>query len=225
MPVTTTTSRAATSAAGLNGHPPATPATPGRLRRRPLMVLAWVGLVVAGAALGAWVWMGATTSSEVVAVRAAVDRGSVISAADLMVVRVSVDPSVQVVPAAQLNGLVGQRAASDLTAGTLLSPSQVTADVMPGTGQSVVGIALSPGKLPAEPLRPGDQVRLVQTPPEQGDVPTSQVTVDAVVQSVTPAADGQMVVVDVVVPSSRAPEVAARAATGRVSLVLDSRER
>ena len=56
-------------------------------------------------------------------------------------------------------------------------------------------------------------------------MPTSQVTVDAVVQSVTPAADGQMVVVDVVVPSSRAPEVAARAATGRVSLVLDSRER
>lgn len=225
MQATTTTSAPVTATNSPNGRAVGSHPIPGKLRRRPLMALAWASLVLVGAGLGVVVWMGSTTSSEVVAVRAGVDRGELITAEDLMVVRVSVDPSVQVVPAAQLNGFVGQRAASDLTAGTLLSPSQITADVMPGTGQSVVGIALSPGKLPAEPLRPGDQVRLVQTPPEQGDVPTSQVTVDAVVQSVTPAADGQTVVVDVVVPSSRAPEVAARAATGRVSLVLDSRER
>ena len=68
-------------------------------------------------------------------------------------------------------------------------------------------------------------MRLVQTPAEQAEVPAVQATVDAVVQSVADNADGQRVVVDVVVPSGKAAEVAARAATGRVALVLDSRER
>jgi hypothetical protein len=189
------------------------------------MALLWVGLVLFGAVLGVVVWMGSTTSAEVVAVRAAVDRGELITAEDLMVTRVAVDPSVRVVPAAQLNGLVGQRAASDLTAGTLLNPAQVQPDVMPRTGESVVGLALGVGQLPAEPLRAGDRVRLVQTPADQAEIPATQVTIDAVVQSVTNSADGQQVVVDVLVPSAKAAEVAARAATGRVALVLDSRER
>lgn len=219
-----TTSRQIATPASPNGHVPLAAAPP-RLRRRPLMALVWIGLVLVGGALGVAVWMGSTTSSEVVAVRTAVDRGSTITASDLMVVRVAVDPSVQVVPASQLAGMVGQRAASDLAAGTLLSPGQVTSDVVPATGQSVVGVALAVGKLPAEPLRPGDQVRLVQTPADQADVPAAPVTIDAVVQSVTASDDGQTVVVDVLVPSARAPEVAARAATGRVAVVLDSRER
>jgi hypothetical protein len=102
----------------------------------------------------------------------------------------------------------------------------VTDAVGPATGESIVGIALGIGQLPAEPLRPGDRVRLVLTPVAQGEVTTSQVAIDALVQGVTsPAADGQTVVVDLVVPAPRAPEVAALAGTGRVALVLDSRER
>lgn len=219
-----TTARQLTTSAGLNGRP-TTDAAPPRLRRRPLMALAWAALVVVGGALGVAVWMGSTNSSEVVAVRTAVDRGAIITATDLMVVRVSVDPAVQVVPASHLSGMVGQRAASDLSAGTLLSPGEVTSAVVPATGQSVVGVALARGKLPATPLRPGDQVRLIQTPADQADVPATQITIDAVVVSVTASEDGQSVVVDVLVPSARAPEVAARAATDRVALVLDSRER
>lgn len=221
----TTTTPPVTATPGPNGHSPAVHPLPGKLRRRPLMALLWVGLVLFGAVLGVVVWMGSTTSAEVVAVRAAVDRGELITAEDLMVTRVAVDPSVRVVPAAQLNGLVGQRAASDLTAGTLLNPAQVQPDVMPRTGESVVGLALGVGQLPAEPLRAGDRVRLVQTPADQAEIPATQVTIDAVVQSVTNSADGQQVVVDVLVPSAKAAEVAARAATGRVALVLDSRER
>ena len=96
----------------------------------------------------------------------------------------------------------------------------------PATGESIVGVALATGKLPAEPLRAGDRVRLVQTPADQADVPATQVTIDALVQNVpVMSEDGQTVVIDLLVPSSRAAEVAARAATGRVALVLDSRER
>jgi hypothetical protein len=189
------------------------------------MVLLSAGLVLVGAALGVGVWLLSSTSVEVVAARAAIDRGAVIAAADLEVTRVTVDPSVQVVPAPELTGLVGKRAASDIAAGTLLSPAQVTDALPPGSGDSLVGVALTTGQLPAEPLRPGDHVRLVQTPPAQGEVPATQVSIDAEVQSVTPAADGQATVVDLLVPESRAAEVAALAATGRVALVLDTRER
>ena len=225
MQATTTTSAPVTATPGPNGHSVGSHPVPGKLRRRPLMALAWASLVLFGAGLGVVVWMGSTTSSEVVAVRAGVDRGELITAEDLMVVRVSVDPAVQVVPSSQLQSLVGQRAASDLSAGTLLSPAQVQPDVLPRTGESVVGLALAVGQLPAEPLRAGDRVRLVQTPAEQAEVTTTPVTIDAAVQSVTNSADGQLVVVDVVVPSAKAAEVAARAATGRVAVVLDSRER
>jgi hypothetical protein len=189
------------------------------------MVLFSVGLVLVGAVLGVGVWMASTSSVEVVAARASIERGAVITDSDLTVARVAVDPSVTVVPAAQLGTLVGKRAASDVAAGTLLSPAQVTEALPPSTGESVVGVALTTGQLPAEPLRPGDRVRLVQTPLAQGEVPATQITVDAVVRSVTPASDGQTTVVDLLVPSTRAAEVAARAATGRVAVVLDSRER
>ncbi|MFZ1284414.1 MAG: SAF domain-containing protein, partial [Propionicimonas sp.] len=181
-------------------------------------------LVLVGALMGLGVWTISTDSTEIVAVRSAVDRGEVVAADDLMVVRVTVDPAVQVIPAAQLDGLVGQRAASDLVAGSLLAPGGITDLVVPRTGESLVGIALAFGQLPAEPLRPGDKVRLVQTPADQADVPATQVTIDAVVQGISEVgSDGLTVVVDVVVPTSRAAEVAARAATGRVALVLESR--
>ena len=224
--VPTTTTRPSVTAAEASGHRRApVPEGPKKLRRRPLMVLVSAGLVLLGAVLGVGVWMMSSTSVEVVTARANLDRGEVISASDLSVTRAVVDPSVRVIPGAQLDSLVGKRAASDVAAGTLLSPTQVTDELPPGTGDSVVGVALVAGQLPAEPLRAGDRVRLVQTPPVQGQLPKTLVTLDAEVQSVTPAADGQTTVVDLLVPSSRAAEVAARAATGRVALVLDSRER
>jgi len=226
MQTITTPRRPAPAESGANGHQLSGPASPlGKLRRRPLMVLVSVGLVLFGAMLGVAVWTLSTSSVEVVSARAPIGRGEVITAEDLAVTRVAVDPSIQVVPAAQLTTLVGKRAASDVVAGTLLSPAAVTDQLPPANGQSLVGVALTTGQLPAEPLRAGDLVRLVQTPVAQGEVPPTQVTIDAVVQSATATADGQATVVDLLVPSTRAAEVAARAATGRVALVLDSRER
>lgn len=226
MGTTTTARPAAAPRGGVNGRDPAAgSAAPGKLRRRPLMVLASAGLVLVGGVLGVGIWVLSSSSVEVVAAQASIDRGAVITAADLAVTRVAVDPSVPVVPAAELTSLVGKRAARDVAAGSLLNPSQVSDVLPPGTGESVVGVALATGKLPAEPLRPGDHVRLVQTPPADGEVPATLVAIDAEVQSVTLAADGQSTVVDLLVPSTKAAEVAARAATGRVSLVLDARER
>lgn len=73
-------------------------ASPVKLRRRPSMVIWSVALVVLGGVLGLAIWSLSSTSTEVVAVRAAVDRGELIAADDLVVARVAVDPSLRVVP-------------------------------------------------------------------------------------------------------------------------------
>jgi hypothetical protein len=200
--------------------PPAMVGAP-RLRRRPLLVVLAVAMVAAGALLGVWLWVSASSGVDVVVVRKPVDRGAVISADSLGTVRVSVDPGLKTVPAVDLQSLVGKRAASDLSAGALVTPGQVTDAVVPAAGQSLVGVPVAPGLMPSEGLRPGDPVRLVQTPGQSGDVSGSPVTISGTVSAVTPG-DTQTVV-DVLVSSDQAAELAARAATGKVAVVLDSR--
>lgn len=206
---------------GLAAH-----ASPVRLRRRPSMVIWSVALVLLGGVLGLAIWSMSSTATEVVAVRAAVDRGALITAEDLVVARVVVDPSLRVVPATDLQQLVGQRAVRDLAPGTLLSPDQVGPDVIPGPGQTIIGVAVGMGRLPAEPLRPGDRVRLVETSSDQGAPVAKPASIEAVVHGVSPVGpDGVTVVVDVVVPNAMAARVADRAAIGRLAIVLDARVR
>jgi hypothetical protein len=90
----------------------------------------------------------------------------------------------------------------------------------------VVGVALPASLLPGEPLRAGDQVRVVATPGQQGEVTDGkQRAITATVVGVYPDADSGQTVVSVQVPFDEAAELAARSATGKVALVLDSRER
>ncbi len=110
-----------------------------RMRRRPALVAVSVALVVLGALLSVWAYSSLGSAQPVVGVRQDVARGSVISASDLEVVRVGVDPALATVPADRLETLVGQRAAVDLQAGQLMVPTGVTQDVAPHKGMSVVG--------------------------------------------------------------------------------------
>lgn len=151
-------------------------APPPKLRRRPVALVVSVATVVVGSLLGLWLWTVAGNTSEVLAVRTLVHRGEVIDRDDLMVVRVSLDPAVKTVPANQEDVVAGQRAALDLAPGGLLTPDDLTATVVPARGTSVVGIGLAPGMLPAEPIAPGDAVRVVQTPGQQGEVAGTPVT-------------------------------------------------
>lgn len=200
-------------------------ATPPKLRRRPVALLVSVATIVLGSLVGLWLWTAAGHTTEVLAVRTLVHRGEVIDRDDLMVVRVSLDPAVKTVPAALANSVAGQRAALDLAPGGLLTADALAALVVPAKGTSVVGIGLAPGMLPAEPLAPGDAVRVVQTPGPQGELAGTPVTISATVVGVHPAASGDQTIVDVLVPADAAADLAARAATGRVALVLDSREK
>ncbi|WP_148232262.1 SAF domain-containing protein [Janibacter sp. HTCC2649] len=201
-------------------------APPPKLRRRPVLVAASIAAVCVGGLLGAFAWTASSDTRSVVAVRSAVERGAVIGREDLMAVQVGVDPALTPVPAGQVETLVGQRAAVDMAAGTLVTRDQVSATVLPPRGFSVVGVALPASLLPGEPLVTGDQVRVVATPGAGGEVVDGPpVTIPATVVGQHPDPDTGATVVSVQVPESRAAELAARAATGNVAIVLDSRER
>ena len=136
------------------------------------------------------------------------------------------DPAMRAMPASQLDQVVGRVASLDVAAGGLLSEDTVQPVVTPGKGVSVVGVSLSSGLLPAIGLQAGDHVRIVRTPGAQGEPSDKPAwSMDAQVVSVTPAGEGQASVVDVLVPSGSAADLASLAATGKVALVLDSRER
>lgn len=199
---------------------------PVKTRRRPVLIIASVAALLLSALGGVWLWMSATSSVEVVVAKAAVPRGAVIAAGDLMVARVSLDPAVALIPASEMSTVVGQRAALDIASGGLLTPDAIATTTVPAKGETVVGLSLGDGMLPAIPLKTGDQVRVVQTPGVQGQVAdVSPVTITATVVAVTRSQDGQFALVDLLVSADAAPDLAARAATGKVAVVLDSRER
>jgi hypothetical protein len=207
---------------------PGAPAATARVkeRRRPWVFALMAALVAAGALGTAFAFTSVNDTQEVLVVSQDIKRGETIEAGDLSVVRVSVDPALSPVAGSQKAELEGSRAAVDLWAGTLLTEEAVTDSLVPGEGESLVGISLTPAQMPSEPLYSGDSVRIVTTPGDQGEVSNEDpVTVEAVVVGVSRVQETGETVVDVAVPEGDAADLAARAATGRVALVLDTRER
>ena len=109
-------------------------APPPKLRRRPLLVVASVAAVCFGGLLGVWAYTSVTTAQEVVAVRSTVQRGALISREDLVTVRIGVDPALNPIPAAQLDGVVGQRAADGSAGGRIGDAGQHRRDGRSGSG-------------------------------------------------------------------------------------------
>ena len=212
------------TSAGRRTVPPAPPAV--RTRRRPGVLAAGVALVAVGALGAAYLAQVVGQTVPVVAVARDVAAGEVIERADLTIADVSSDPALSPIAGSELPGLVGQRAAVALTAGSLLTEAAVTDQVLPSAGQSLVGVALTAAQLPAEPLRAGDHVRIIDTPVSQGEPPaTTPDSIAGQVVSVSGPDQAGLIVVNVTLPSGRAADLAARVATGRIALVLDSRAR
>lgn len=210
------------SAAG----PTSAAAVPPKLRRRPVLVAGSAAAVLAGALISAYAYVSVGSAQEVLAVAVTVHRGELVEASDLTSVRVSVDPALRPIAAANLAQVVGQRAASDLVAGGLVTEGAILPTLVPASEQSLVGVGLPAGLMPGEPLQAGDQVRVVATPGEQGDVGSGKPwTIAATVVGLHPDPDSGRTVVSVQVPFDSAAELAARAATGKVAIVLDARER
>jgi hypothetical protein len=192
---------------------------------------ALVGVGVALVAIGALAFLyvsgQVSTASPVIAITADVERGAVITIDDVSVANAVPDSALSPVPAERIDDVIGLRAAADLVAGSLLTESSVTASVVPSAGEAVVGVALGPAQVPGEPLLPGDVVLVVDTPRSGDDPPTrTPSAIEAtVLQTYPPTGPSDPLVVDVVVPDDKAADLAARVATGRVGVVLMSRER
>lgn len=198
---------------------------PPKLRRRPALVVVAVAAVLVGALLAAWAWTATTNTQEVLVTRHTIERGGIIEADDLARVRLSADPALKPVAASRFDQIVGQRAAYDIAAGTMLTPESITTEVQPNGNNSIVGIALTPAQAPGLDLLTGDQVRVIVTPAQGDDLPSGSPTFSTATVAGVHVSDetGQMIV-DLLVPHADAAVLAARAATGNVALVLDSRE-
>jgi SAF domain len=199
---------------------------PPKLRRRPALLAAALVAICLGALLAAWAWTATTNTQEVLVARHTIERGSVIEANDLARVRLSADPALKPVPATQFDQVVGQRAALDVTAGAMLTPDSFTTGVVPDGNNSIVGVALTPAQAPGLDLTTGDHVRVVVTPAQGEELPTGVPQFsEATIAGVHVAEETGQTIIDLLVPHADAAVLAARAASGNVALVLDSRER
>jgi len=199
-------------------------APPPKLRRRPVLIAASVAAISLGALASMWAYQSTSDAQSVLAVRQTIERGDVITADDLMTVNISVDPALKPLSADQASSVVGKHAALDMSAGGVVTQDQVTDQALPAEGSSVVGIALTAGMLPADQVRAGDKVRVVVTTGQQGEMPTGEPdSIEAVVVGVTRDETTGNAIVNVQVPTDDGPLLAARAATGKVAIVLDSR--
>lgn len=223
---------------GVGGTPPATgrdprgagprmpaPSKPTRARRRPAVIALGLALVALGILASVYLTTRLGETNQVLAVGADVDRGEQITDAALITVDLPVGPThLRPVDAAKFEEVKGQYASVDLPAGSLLTEKSYVAALTPGEGRSVVGVSLAPNQMPARtPLEPGDRVRIIETPVTGGDAPVEEpFAIPAVVAGVEDAEIGDQTVVDVEVPHGQAAALAARAATGRVALVLDT---
>lgn len=195
-------------------------------RRRPLLFALCAVLVATGALGAAFAFTSVNDTHEVLVVNRDIARGETIEPGDLSVARLSVDPALNPVNGSEKSSIDGTRAAVDLWAGTLLSDQQVTESLVPGEGESLVGISLTSAQMPSESLYAGDRVRIVTTPGDQGEVTDEDpVTIEAIVVGVSEVVETGETVVDVSVLQEDSADLAARVATGRVALVLDARER
>ncbi|MCX4546905.1 SAF domain-containing protein [Streptomyces sp. NBC_01565] len=220
--------------AGPAGGATAAPRVLRQRRRRPGLIALSVALIAAGGLSGALLFTASGQRSAVLVVARDVPVGASITEADLATASLALDPAVKAVPVAKKPGTVGQRAAVALKAGALLSPSQVTAVSLVKPGEQLVGVALKPSQLPASRLAPGQHVLIVSTPdaaqtaggkPAEGAAGAAPKTLAATVVAVgQPAPATGVVLVDVAVPASEGPALAARVATGAVALIFAARE-
>lgn len=196
---------------------------PIRSHRSPRLIGLGIALIALGGLGAAWLATTMSNTVAVVALQSTVSRGDVIEPDDLTTASITLDPNLSPMAASNIDTIVGQRAANDLPVGSILTPESITDEPIPAPGFSVVPVAVPNTRLPAEGLKAGSVVRVVNTPREgdepPGGEPFSQT--GTVVGLAYDEETGQTVV-NLTVPEATAPQLAARAATGRVAFVLDS---
>ena len=160
----------------------------------------------------------------VLAVATDVPVGSVITADDLTTAKITVDPHLRSVPAADRAAVVGKVAAVSLRAGTLVTLDGVGTSDGFTAGQVLVPLGLKAGQFPARGLDPGQHVWIIATPGTGnagGGAAVSAAATEAVVAEVGRTDDATGVtVIDVRVPSAAAVALGQFASTGNLLVLL-----
>lgn len=203
---------------------PELPRLPGR--RNPRWIALGVLALCLGALLAALVYGRVASETTVVSVASTVYRGEVVERSDLTTVRVRTGSLPGMVPADQLEGLVGQHAVFDLPAGAVVSSSAVATADVPSVGRAAVAVRLVTGRAPTGLLPPASPVRLVALPAAATDPGATDdlvgKTYRARVVEQVPGADGASVVLTVDVEAAQAPTIALLAAQERLTVVRDA---
>ena len=179
-------------------------------------------LLIAG--LGAAFGYLYTTAGEkvpVVVVTSAVSVGEVIERADLSTVDVAGD--ITAIAGANLESVVGERAAVALLPNTVLQRSMVT-DVDPTpAGMVQVGVAVKGGQIPADGLMPGDAVQVLRLPVAANTgvptVPEVVVSKATVYSSLPDPVQAGATLLTLLVPAEQAAAVAGASGAGAAALV------
>lgn len=201
--------------------PPAPVLVPPAGRRRPAMLIAGLMLAALGAVVAVSTALAAGDRAPVLVVARDVPAGARLAAADLAVARVAQDPNLHPVAASARTSVVGERAATAVKAGTLLTAAMLSDQPAPAVGSAIVPVALKPSQLPARPLQSGDRLLMVPAAEDAARQSSqSAAGVAAVVAEVgSPTPDGTLVV-DLQVGQAQASALAQLAAGGHVALVL-----
>lgn len=196
---------------------------PVRARRRPWLLGLGALLAALGSLTVVWLVGAAGQRQEVLAVRAEVAYGEVLSSDDLTIARVSVDPGISVLPGADRDAVVGQVATTRLVPGMLLNAGMVEPDGEPGPGRVLVPIAVVSERMPAGGLRAGDRILAVEsgTAGPDGGAAVLAAPTEATVVRVGPADINGVTVVDVTTAAAAGPRLAVAAANGNVALIVE----
>jgi hypothetical protein len=203
---------------------PATGRQAPRTRSWGLVVLAALLVIGTGLAVAAW-GLQVGDKESVLAVRHPIAKGQVIDRGDM--VSTSVAGFDAAIPMAELASVVGKTASVDLVQGQVLTSAMFTSSPVPAAGESVIGLALDPTRVPGAGLDPGDVVDVVAVPggddaqadPTALDTPEVLAAAAEVYDVGGSATAGGQVLVTLVVDAKDAARIAAYSTQNRVAVV------
>lgn len=186
--------------------------------RRNLRWIAAGALAVCLGGLGAALLYASTTSAvSVIAINHTVYRGQIVTSDNVRITSVAAPIGVDVVPAGDLESIVGKTALTDLAEGGLLNPRSV-GDPVIADGAVRLGLRLEAGRLPTQTLLPGSGVRLVPVAADGGDAP-SGASATAVVASMPQVQSDGATLLDITVNARDAERMARLAAARQLVLI------
>lgn len=220
--MTTTLTRGHVPSNGSKAEPVGIEPAKRRSRSVPLALVAGACMLVSIVAF-VGLQLASTDRKPMLAVARPVEAGAVITDEDLTVAQVADDPSLSPMPLSAKASVVGKTAAVDLRPGTLLVSSALGDSSPVASNEALVGVEVPAAAAPVGALRSGQNVQLVDAPKtgdttgKAGGVIAQGRIVRVSSGSNTSSSATQL---SIVVPSDKAPAVAAASAAQRVAVVV-----